>query len=70
MNWRDYFEITKPNVVYLIVFTAIVGTLLASPGWPPLGPLGFLLALIFAPGVKRMLRRELKLLERLSATRQ
>ena len=37
---------------------------------PPLGPLGFLLALIFAPGAKRMLRRELKLLERLSATRQ
>jgi len=39
MSWRDYFELTKPRVVYLIVFTAIVGTLLASPGWPPLGPL-------------------------------
>jgi len=40
-TWRDYFELTKPKVVYLIVFTAIVGTLLASPGWPPLGPLVF-----------------------------
>jgi protoheme IX farnesyltransferase len=39
MNWRDYLELTKPKVVYLIVFTAIVGTLLASPGWPPLGAL-------------------------------
>jgi protoheme IX farnesyltransferase len=39
MSWRAYFELTKPKVVYLIVFTAIVGTLLASPGWPPLGAL-------------------------------
>ena len=37
MIWRDYLELTKPKVVYLIVFTAIVGTLLASPGWPPCG---------------------------------
>ncbi len=37
--WRRYYELTKPRVVALITFTAIVGTLLASPGWPPLGPL-------------------------------
>jgi len=30
--WRDYLALTKPRVVALIVFTAIVGTLLASPG--------------------------------------
>ena len=34
--WHDYLELTKPKVVALIVFTAIVGTLLASPGLPPL----------------------------------
>jgi len=33
--WRRYLELTKPRVVALICFTAIVGTLLASPGWPP-----------------------------------
>lgn len=38
-SWRDYLELTKPKVVALIVFTAIVGTLLASPGLPPLGAL-------------------------------
>jgi protoheme IX farnesyltransferase len=38
-QWRDYLELTKPKVVMLIVFTALVGTLLASPGWPPLAAL-------------------------------
>jgi len=33
-QWRDYFELTKPRVVTLIVFTAIVGMFLAVPGWP------------------------------------
>ncbi len=37
--WRLYLELTKPKVVALITFTAIVGTLLASPGVPPLEPL-------------------------------
>jgi protoheme IX farnesyltransferase len=39
VSWRSYYELTKPKVVALIVFTSIVGTLLASPGLPPLGPL-------------------------------
>ncbi|MCB1625208.1 MAG: UbiA family prenyltransferase, partial [Pseudomonadales bacterium] len=39
VSWRSYYELTKPRVVVLIVFTSIVGTLLASPGWPPLEPL-------------------------------
>jgi len=33
-EWRDYFELTKPKVVTLIVFTAIVGMFLAVPDWP------------------------------------
>ncbi len=40
-NWRDYYELTKPRVVILIVFTAIVGMLLAVPGLPPLPALLF-----------------------------
>ena len=33
---RQYFDLTKPRVVALIVFTAIVGMFLAVPGLPPL----------------------------------
>lgn len=38
-TWRDYLELCKPRVVALIVFTAIVGMLLATPGWLPLSTL-------------------------------
>lgn len=40
-QWRDYYELTKPRVVMLIVFTAIVGMVLAVPGWPGVVPLVF-----------------------------
>ena len=40
-GWRDYYELTKPKVVILIVFTAVVGMLLAVPGWPGTVPLLF-----------------------------
>ncbi|HNP37092.1 MAG TPA: heme o synthase [Woeseiaceae bacterium] len=33
-DWRDYYELTKPRVVVLIVFTAVVGMFLSVPGWP------------------------------------
>ncbi len=33
-DWRDYYELTKPRVVMLIVFTAVVGMFLSVPGWP------------------------------------
>ncbi len=39
--WREYLALTKPKVSLLIVFTAIVGMLLASPGIPPWGALIF-----------------------------
>ncbi len=38
-GWRDYYELTKPRVVALITFTAMVGMFLATPGmvpWPVL----------------------------------
>jgi len=40
-NWRDYYELTKPRVVMLIVFTAIVGMFVSVPGWPGAVPLVF-----------------------------
>lgn len=35
-HWRGYLEITKPKVVLLLVFTAMVGMALAVPAWPPM----------------------------------
>jgi protoheme IX farnesyltransferase len=35
-SWSQYYSLTKPKVVYLIVFTAMVGMLLAAEGAPPL----------------------------------
>ena len=34
--WSQYYQLTKPKVVYLIVFTAMVGMLLAADGAVPL----------------------------------
>lgn len=36
INWLDYYELTKPRVVMLIVFTAVVGMFLAVPTLPNL----------------------------------
>jgi len=46
-TWRDYWDLTKPKVVALIVFTALVGMCLAVPTWPTAeqtvsGTLGFI----------------------------
>jgi protoheme IX farnesyltransferase len=40
-GWREYLALTKPRVSLLIVFTAIVGMVLASPGMVPLPALVF-----------------------------
>jgi heme o synthase len=63
-SWRDYFELTKPRVVALIVLTAVVGTLLASRGLPPLdalifGNLGIALAAASAAAVNHVLDRRI-----------
>jgi protoheme IX farnesyltransferase len=38
---RQFFALTKPRVVSLIVFTAVIGMFLAVPGIPPAGPVLF-----------------------------
>lgn len=40
-DWRDYYELTKPRVVMLIVFTAVVGMFLSVPDLPSLNALVF-----------------------------
>lgn len=37
-GWRDYYELTKPRVVLLIIFTVITGMFLAVPGLPDIIP--------------------------------
>lgn len=63
-TWRHYLELTKPKVCTLIVFTAIVGTLLASPGMPPLsallwGNIGIALASACAATINHVLDRRI-----------
>lgn len=36
-QWRDYYQLTKPKVVALLVLTAWVGMMLAQPGLPRFG---------------------------------
>jgi protoheme IX farnesyltransferase len=71
-HWRDYLALTKPRVVALIVLTAIVGTLLATPGLPPLdallfGNLGIALAAASAAALNHVLDRRID--ARMSRTR-
>ena len=35
-RWAQYYALTKPRVVQLIVFCALIGMLLADSGWPDL----------------------------------
>ena len=62
--WRHYLELAKLKVVSLIVFTAIVGALLATPGPPPLdalifGSLGIALASACAATLNHVLDRHI-----------
>ena len=58
-SWRDYLALCKPRVVALILFTAIVGMLLSTPGWIPLqvlifGTLGIGLAAASAAAINHV----------------
>src|SRR6202020_1043151 len=69
---RRYLELTKPKVVALITFTAIVGTLLASPRIPPLdallwGNAGIALAAACAGTLNHVLDRRID--EQMARTR-
>jgi heme o synthase len=62
--WREYLALTKPKVSSLIVFTAIVGMILASPGWVPLqalvfGTLGIAMASGSAAALNHVLDRRI-----------
>jgi len=57
---RQYWALTKPRVVALLVFTAIIGMLLAVPGVPPLdkaifGAIGIWLASASAAAINHLI---------------
>lgn len=63
-NWRQYYELTKPGVVKLLVFTAVAGMLLATPGMVPLdillfGTVGIALASASAAAINHVLDRRI-----------
>jgi len=39
IHWREYLELCKPKVVALLVFTAVIGMFLATPGMVPFSAL-------------------------------
>ncbi|MDT8406802.1 MAG: heme o synthase [Methylococcales bacterium] len=62
-TWRDYLGLCKLRVVALIVFTAVVGMLLATPGLPPLwvltvGTLGIGLSASSAAAINHFLDQQ------------
>ena len=61
-TWRDFYELGKPRVVFLIVFTAVVGMFLAVPGMPGMdalifGTIGIGLAASSAAAINHVLDR-------------
>ena len=73
VRWQDFLELTKPKVSLLIVFTAVVGMVLASPGmvpWPALlfGTIGIALASGSAAAFNHVLDRRID--EQMARTRR
>lgn len=63
-GWRDYFELTKPKVVALMIITSAIGMLLATDGFVPwsvllLGNLGIALCAGSAAAVNHVVDRRI-----------
>jgi heme o synthase len=63
-RWKDYLELTKPNVVALMILTSLIGMFLAVPGMVPvhvliLGNLGIALCAGSAATVNHLVDRQI-----------
>ena len=63
LSWKNYYTLCKPNVVAEMLFTAVVGMLLAVPGIPPIEPfifgtIGIALAASSAAAVNHFIDRK------------
>ncbi|MCO1333044.1 heme o synthase [Microbulbifer sp. OS29] len=64
LQWRDYYELTKPRVVMLMLLTSLIGMLLAVPGMVPIdilifGNLGIALCAGSAAAVNHLVDRHI-----------
>jgi len=64
VTWRDYLELTKPNVVALMILTALIGMFLSVPGMVPwdiliFGNLGIALCAGSAAAVNHLVDRQI-----------
>jgi protoheme IX farnesyltransferase len=64
LNWRDYYEMCKPNVVLLMLLTSLVGMFMAVPGMVPWdvlvwGNLGIAMAAASAAVVNHVIDRRI-----------
>ena len=71
-EWRDYYELSKPRVVVLIVFTAVVGMFLSVPGFPDpvrliFGTIGIGMAASSAAVYNHVLDHRIDILKRIDA---
>ena len=62
--WREYYELCKPRVVALIVFTAMVGMLLSTPGMVPVdaflfGSVGIALGAASGAAINQLVERRI-----------
>jgi protoheme IX farnesyltransferase len=65
-SWRDYLELCKPNVVLVMIVTAVIGMFLSVPGVVPvrilvLGNLGIALCAAAAAAVNHLVDRHIDL---------
>ncbi|MEQ9465399.1 MAG: heme o synthase [Haliea sp.] len=72
-TWRDYKELTKPNVVLLMILTSVIGMFMAVPGMVPLdalilGNLGIALCAGAAAAVNHLVDQQVD--QRMARTRQ
>ncbi len=63
-SWADYWELTKPNVVALMILTSAIGMFMAVPGWVPLdvliwGNLGIALCAGAAAAVNHLVDQQI-----------
>ena len=63
-GWRDYLELCKPNVVLVMIVTAVIGMFMAVPGMVPLdvlvlGNLGIALCAAAAAAINHLVDRHI-----------
>lgn len=64
VSWRDYYELTKPNVVLLMLLTSVIGMFMATPGMVPwdvllFGNLGIALCAGSAAAINHLVDRRI-----------